>query len=354
MENNEIGTELFGCNNCGADLSYSPGTTHLKCEYCGAENEIPQIKTEIEELDFEEYLKNEIDNEDLISETFVKCNGCGATSSFPENVTSTSCPYCATPLVIDQAKQEKVIQPKSLLPFKLDDAQSKSEVKTWIKKLWFAPNNLQKAVLNFDHFQGIYIPYWTYDMDTFSNYTGQRGKYYYVKVGDKKKRKTRWYPASGSVKVFFDDLLLPATKSLPERYIKKLEPWDLENLVPYDKNFLSGFISEKYQVDLKEGFEIAKTIADNEIRSSVRKDIGGDTQRIHNINTSYDNISFKHLLLPIYVSSFKFKGKVYQFLVNARTGEVQGERPYSWIKISLAIATAATILGVLYYFSQNK
>ena len=347
-------TGLFGCTNCGADLSYSPGTSSLKCEYCGSENEITQIDQEIEELDFEEYLNNEVNQEVLVTQTYVNCKQCGASSTLPENVTSSSCPYCASPLVIEQAEDENIIQPKSLLPFKFDRNQSRAEVKKWVKKLWFAPNKLQKAVLNFDYFKGIYIPYWTFDVDTFSDYTGQKGKYYYVKSGDKKVRKTKWYPASGSVKKFFDDILTPATKSLPERYIKKLEPWDLENLVPYDKSYLSGFITEKYQVDFKDGFKEAKTIADKEIRSLVRKDIGGDTQRIQYVNTKYNDIKFKHLLLPVYVSSYNYNNKVYQFLVNARTGEIQGQRPYSWVKIGLFILLILAIIGTIYFFGNQQ
>lgn len=346
----EIGTELFGCTSCGADLTYKPGTVKLKCEYCGAENDIPQIDELVEELDFENYLNTKVESEDSITEKFIKCNGCGASSSFPKNVTSTNCPYCSTPLILDQAKDEKLIQPKSLLPFKINQDESKSEVKKWISKLWFAPNDLQKAVLNFEQFKGIYIPYWTFDLDTYSDYTGQRGQYYYVKSGDKKVRKTRWYPASGRVTKFFDDILTPASKSLPEKYINKLEPWDLENLVPYDKNYLSGFVTEKYQVDLKEGFEISKSIADDKIRDLVRRDIGGDTQRIYRINTTYNDISFKHLLLPVYVSSFKYKNKAYQFLVNGRTAEVQGERPYSWVKILLTILVGLIVVGAIYYW----
>tara|TARA_B100001287_G_C22684948_1_gene532762 strand:+ start:2638 stop:3702 length:1065 start_codon:yes stop_codon:yes gene_type:complete len=354
MENELAETGIFGCTNCGADLSYSPGTTQLKCEYCGSENEIIQIDQEIEELDFEEYLSNEVNKEVLVTQAYVNCKQCGASSTLPENVTSSSCPYCASPLVIEQAEDEKVIQPKSLLPFKLDRSQSREKVKKWVKKLWFAPNKLQKVVLNFEYFKGIYIPYWTYDMDTISNYTGQKGKYYYVKSGDKNVRKTKWYPASGTINKFFDDILTPATKSLPERYIKKLEPWDLENLIPYDKNYLTGFITEKYQIDFKDGFKEAKTIADKEIRILIRKDIGGDTQRIQHVNSIYNDIKFKHLLLPVYVSSYNYNNKIYQFLVNARTGEIQGQRPYSWVKIVLFILLLSIIIGTIYFFGNQQ
>lgn len=364
-EEKQINVGTFACNNCGADLKYKPGTEKLTCEYCGAENEIPQIEGEIEELDFNAYLTQKSEGEEQLTERFVKCVSCGASSTLEPNIVAANCPYCATPLIVEQATEESVIQPKSLLPFKLDKKQAKTEFGKWVKKLWFAPNDLKKATLNFDKFKGIYIPYWTFDTDTYSKYIGQRGVYYYVTESysttengksvskTRQVRKTRWHSASGSVNHFFDDILTVATKSLPEKYIYKLEPWDLENLVPFEKSYLSGYITEKYQIELGEGFEIAKNIADKEIRQLVRRDIGGDEQRINTLNTSYKDITFKHLLLPVYVSAFKFKNKVFQFLVNGRTGEVQGERPYSWIKITLAAVAVFAVIAVI-VFLVNK
>ncbi len=354
----EVGT--FACTYCGADLKYKPGTKHLKCEYCGATNDIPQFESEIEELDFEKFAAETEKKEEHITASFVKCSSCGASSTLEPNVTSASCPYCATPLVVTDAAEQSVVSPKSLLPFKIDKQKAKEEFNKWVKKLWFAPNKLKKATLNFEHFKGIYIPYWTFDTDSHSEYIGQRGEHYYVTESysttengksvtkTRQVQKTRWYSTSGKVDHFFDDILVVATKSLPTRYINKLEPWDLENLVPFDKNYLSGFIAERYQVELAEGFEIAKDIADAKIRELVRRHIGGDEQRITALNTDFKSTTFKHILLPVYVSAFKFKDKVYQFLVNGRTGEVQGERPYSTIKVVLAILAGLIIAGVLY------
>ena len=352
MEQTDVGT--FACTDCGADLKFKPGTQHLNCEYCGAANEIPQIEGEVEELDFHKYLSEKTEDEEKITASFVKCSNCGASSTLEPNITSASCPYCSTPLIVEEATDESVIQPKSLLPFKLDKNGAIEEFKKWIAKLWFAPNDLKKAVLNFDHFKGVYIPYWTFDTDTNTDYIGQRGKHYYVeeKSGNETKqvRKTSWTTVRGNVHKFFDDILTVATKSLPEKYIYKLEPWDLENLVPFDKSYLSGFIAEKYQVELSEGFEIAKGIADKEIRNLIEREIGGDEQRITTKNTTYNDIKFKHLLLPVFVSAYKFKGKLFQFLVNGRTGEIQGSRPYSWIKITMAVVAVLAVIGAIIYF----
>lgn len=351
----------FGCTSCGAELKYKPGSTHLKCEYCGTENEIPVLQADIEELDFNAFLDDASGKEETLSIHVVKCEGCGATSSVDPKIESTNCAYCGLPLVLSSAHDEKVIRPKSLLPFKLDPGQAKSKFRNWINKLWFAPSKLTKAVLNFDHFKGVYLPYWTYDSATDSMYVGQRGDYYYVQESytanengksvrrTRQVRRTRWTNVSGKVNHAFDDVLVCSSTSVPVTYVNKLEPWDLNNLTPFDEKYLSGFVTEKYQVNLKEGFAMAKTIMDDRIRQLVRQHIGGDEQRIMSLNTDYSNITFKHILLPAYISAYKFKGKLYRFLVNARTGEVQGERPWSWTKIAGAILGSILIITLLYF-----
>ena len=213
---------------------------------------------------------------------------------------------------------------------------------------------------------GISTPYWTYDSSTYSNYTGERGDYYYVTetytttedgksvTKTRQVRKTRWTPASGNVSVMFDDILVVASQSLPADYVQKLEPWHLGELLPFDDKYLSGFRTETYQVDVTTGLATAKTIMSGVIDSRVRSDIGGDEQRVHQVNTRYSDISFKHILLPIWISAYRFKDKVYRFLVNGQTGEVQGERPYSGWKIFFSILVAAIIIITIVVLLNNK
>ncbi len=365
MENEEKNmqptVDTFGCVECGADLKFKPGTTALTCEYCGAKNEIPVSDIEIQELDFHEYFKKGAKEQETIEVNLVKCDTCGAESSLESNITSSSCPYCATPLIVSNAHAENIIQPKSLLPFKLTKKEAIEAFKTWINKLWFAPNALKKAVLSFDHFKGVYLPFWTFDSKTTTQYTGQKGVHYYVSENytttedgksvtkTRQVQKTRWHYAAGQVTHAFDDVLVPASESLPKKQVKELEPWDLPNLVPFDKKYLSGFITEKYQVNLESGFNRARVDMEDSITGLIRRDIGGDVQRIHTRSTQFEDVTFKHILLPAYVSAYKFKEKLYRFMVNARTGEVQGERPWSVIKITLAVLGVIAIAAAAYF-----
>jgi DNA-directed RNA polymerase subunit RPC12/RpoP len=357
-------TRQFPCGQCGADLKFEPGVQALSCPYCGFSNPIPVIEDNvIEEKDYYAFLQqaqSAVEMEDVIT---VKCVGCGSETTLDPNVTADECPFCSTSLV-KTGSSHKLIKPEALLPFKIRQKEAQDLFRSWLGSLWFAPNKLQ-AFARSDHgLNGVYIPHWTYDTNTVTNYTGERGEHYYVTVtrtdsdgneySDREQR-TNWYYTSGTVYNDFDDLVVPATRSLPETPLHELEPWDTTELVAYDDAYLSGFRSESYQIGLEDGFNHAKRLMSGPIDSNVRNNIGGDEQRVHSTNTQYNNITFKHILLPIWISAYKYQGKTFQFLINARTGEVQGERPWSWVKITLAvIAAIIVIIVMILIFSKSK
>jgi hypothetical protein len=210
---------------------------------------------------------------------------------------------------------------------------------------------------------GIYVPYWTFDAQTASQYIGQRGTYYYTSrtvVRDGKsqtirERHTRWTVAAGRVQRFFDDVLVLASTSLPKQYTDGLEPWDLSELEPYQQQYLAGFRAEGYQVELQDGFTEARGYMDRMILRDVKFDIGGDEQRVTNVQTQVSAVSFKHILLPVWMAAYKYNGQTYRFVVNGRTGRVQGERPYSKWKIAFAVLLGLVFaLAVGYFYAMNQ
>ncbi|MCF0207634.1 MAG: hypothetical protein HUK15_09420 [Bacteroidales bacterium] len=356
----------FRCKNCGQSLEYAPGTNSMVCPYCGTENEIEISEEIIEELDLETYLaqlengEETKDGNTLEEVATIVCSACGATTTLDPNVVSSECPFCGTKLVVTAESSKKLIKPKSVLPFKVTSKEAREAYQKWVKSLWFAPPKLKQYARTCENFSGLYIPYWTYDAQTESNYTGLRGINYTetqtVTINGKTETrtvvKTRWTPVSGHVSLFFDDVLIPASKSLNRSRLDLLEPWDLENIVPYEEKFLSGFRTETYQIGLKDGYEDAKKIMEDGVRSEVRNDIGGDNQKITSLSISYSNTTFKHTLLPIWISAYRFDTKVYRFMINGRTGKVSGDRPYCWWKIALFILSIIAVCVGIYYLIQ--
>lgn len=353
--------EHFPCRQCGAVLKYAPGTTHLVCDYCGFENPIEHRAGFIQEYDLRTALQQLSQPRTEASKPQIHCDECGAAFQFDANQHAGECPFCGTPIVTTSA-QVKPIQPKSLLPFRIDEVEARQRFRSWLKGLWFAPNAVKKYARNESKLTGVYLPYWTFDSHTETDYAGERGDIYYVDQPVQVMRDNRvvteirrvprinWTPVSGHVSRFFDDVLVGASASLPRKILDALQPWDLEQLIPYDENYLSGFRSEYYQVDLNEGFDYARQVMDGVIYRDIAFDIGGDHQRIHQVQTRHSGTTYKHCLLPVWSAAFRYRNKSYRFVINGRTGEVQGERPYSWWKIACTVLAALLLAAGVYYY----
>jgi len=354
----------FPCSQCGSILKYQPNTQQQVCSHCGQTNHISTKQERIEEYDLAQTLRELAQAQPSKVSDQAHCKACGANFKFSASVHANECPFCGTDIVISP-QQSKPLPPKSLLPFLIEEAHAKKQFRLWLNKLWFAPNEVKKYARADTKLTGIYLPYWTYDSHTDSTYTGARGDTYYVKesVSDiqngrqvttvKRVPKIRWSNVRGRVSRFFDDVLIGASLSLPRQILDRLLPWDLENLVPYDENYISGFQSELYQVNLDEGFDRAKQVMDGMIHQDIAHDIGGDHQRIHQVNTQHNQVTYKHCLLPVWSAAFMYRDKAYRFVINGRTGEVQGERPYSVWKIGFAVIVVLGLIGGLVYLQQT-
>lgn len=358
----------FPCQQCGAQLIYQPGTSILACEHCGHEHRIAIDHRGVDELDFYSALDQIAGNQVTEVSMAVKCENCAAEFEFDKHVHADECPYCGTRIVSD-VHENHHIKPWGLLPFKVTAGEAAGAYRDWLNRLWFAPGRLKKYARKDQRLNGMYIPYWTYDCVTRTDYVGERGTLYQeparvrVRVNGKWTTQTRmvtkirWKRVSGRVGRHFDDVLIFASTSLPRNMARELAPWDLQHTVPYKEEYLSGFRSEMYQTGLEEGFNIARQRMHPVIKSDISADIGGDQQRILNAETEYSQITFKHILLPFWVAGFRFGKKSYQFIVNARTGEVQGDRPYSKWKIFFAgvgVVLMLLILLVIFGASQQS
>lgn len=336
-------------------MGFDAASGGLACPYCGHKQTIATDGGEVVERDFHSFLRPENQRLQPMAQDAmqVSCETCGATVTFVPPETAKNCDFCGGKIVAQPKSADPLVAPEGVIPFSVTSQVASSQLKSWINSRWFAPSNL-KVLAQPDKVGSVYIPYWTYDADSYSQYTGERGEHYYdteyyTENGEQKTRqvrRTNWFGTSGAVSRHFDDLYIPATKSLLPDYIRRLN-WEFSALVPYEPGYLAGHKAQTYQVSLEEGFEEFKKQASAIIYNDVRHDIGGDEQRVHNVQTDYSNITFKHLLLPVYAGAYRYNNRVFQIVVNGKTGEVQGERPYSWLKIALFVAAILFVLMII-------
>ena len=342
----------FPCDACGSDLRFEPSAQRLVCDHCG--NAMPiegagPARRGLRELDFGAAVEARLSEIDIEQTRTSQCPNCGAIVEFDPAVHARECPFCATPVVAGTGVSRH-IKPGGLVPFALDEAAAHAAMAEWLGRLWFAPNGLRAYARKGRRMSGVYVPYWTFDAATETAYRGHRGTVHTemrTVVRDGKRQsvpvtRVRWHPVRGRVTRAFDDVLVLASRSLPKKHTDALLPWDMTGLVPYAPEYLAGFRAEAYQVELTEGWTEARAIMDRAIERDVRFDIGGDRQRIDDMDTRVDAVTFKHVLLPVWVAAYRFRGESYRFVVNGQTGRVQGERPWSVWKLA-----AAAILAVL-------
>jgi DNA-directed RNA polymerase subunit RPC12/RpoP len=358
----------FPCGQCGSDLRYAPGQTQLACAHCGHVQAIPEAGSRrrtraLGELDLARGLADDLPLDASVDIRTTSCPSCGAMVEFQGADHATECPFCATPVVVDTGTQRQ-IKPQAVIPFVLTQDQARDAMVAWMGSLWFAPNTLLEYARKGRALNGMYVPFWTFDSDTESRYSGSRGDYYYesrtvtVQVNGRSQqrqqqvRKTRWTSVSGQVAARFDDVLIMATTSLPLRLGNDLTPWDLAALQPYSPDFLAGFRAEGYTIRLQDGHAGARASMEQTIAGNVRRDIGGDEQRVDQLTTDWSDETFKHILLPIWMAAYKYNAKSYRFLINGQTGEVQGERPWSIWKIGFAVLGVA-VIGVTIAYLTN-
>ncbi|WP_293576995.1 TFIIB-type zinc finger domain-containing protein [Phaeobacter sp.] len=364
-EDREPGTaeHRFPCESCGADYRYDPAAGLLICDHCGHQDAIrsgPWQGAHLKELDFEQAVTAGLSAAEMEETRVLKCPNCAAQVEFDANTHAGECPFCATPMVTDTGSHRH-IKPKAVLPFAIDHSAAQDAMTEWLGGLWFAPGGLQRYARKGRRMNGIYVPYWTFDAQSRSAYRGQRGTVYYVnqtvtvdgKQQTRRVAKVRWRPVSGRVQRFFDDVLVLASKSLPKKNTDALQPWDLSALEPYQPQYLAGFRAEGYGVELTEGYKEANSQMRRVIERDVRFDIGGDRQRIDHIDSDFSDITFKHVLLPVWMAAYKYRDQTYRFVINGQSGQVQGERPYSIWKILGAVVVVASIGGVLAYFGSR-
>ena len=346
------------CPSCGGTLVFDPETGGMLCSFCGYTKELPKPEdnTAFEELDFET-AKNRASFDWGSAKKTVICQQCGGETVYDALETADCCPFCGSTSVMPVTDSEDVMAPGGVVPFAISEEKAAQLFKQWIGKKWFAPNDAKKSCSARD-INGVYLPYWTYDSDTTSPYSARIGFDERVKKGDHYETVTKWRNTSGVYTEFIDDFtVFGSKKSDNNPYIKSVSTFDFTKLRPYTPEVVAGFAAERYSVGLDEGWDIAKkginSRLQSNIKSSIKKKTNADRVDRLQFSTMYDNITFKYLLAPIWLASFKYKDQIYNIVINGQTGKVAGKSPISAIKVIIFILICIAIFAVVMYFLNN-
>ncbi len=356
-EARRVAADSFPCSGCGSQMAFDPDSQQLLCGHCGHKEEIPSPVLEAPEYlynpETDEY--NAPDWASMGSQT-VRCAGCGAQTVVSAAAVTVVCPFCGGNYVVEQDESAAGILPETIMPFKISRKKAFESFQKWVKSRFWAPRKFKKANNVPEKLNGIYLPFWTFDADLYTSYSGEGGEDYTVthtrvvngKTETYTETKTRWYPISGDKQLSFDDEETCASKNADAGLLSDLGDYSTKMLNRYAPQFLAGFSAQRYDIGLGEGFANARPHMQSKMESAIQGDYHYDHYRNMRYNHQFSNVRFKHILLPAWLSSFMYKKKVFRFMVNGETGKVSGHAPVSVVKVLLAILIAlAIIVGIV-------
>jgi ribosomal protein S27E len=355
----------FACPSCGGEAHWNASKKALICAYCGTEapGDLDEKTGEIREIDLVSALRSLGDDSrgwksDRVS---VKCQSCDAISVFDPETSAKKCEFCGSAQILPHEQRQAPISPESLLPFVVTEGSVREDMRKWYGSRWFAPNRLKKGAMT-DTTKGVYIPYWTFDAQSHADWRAQSGYYYYVsesyrdsegKSRSRQVRKIRWQNSSGALDHFFDDLLVPGTKGVEPELLGKVEPFPTDQLVAYDPGFVSGWLVEQYQIDLIAAAQHSQNRMDENLKKMCAGQVPGDTHRFLRVDSSFRDQTFKHILVPIWLLSYRYGKNSYQVIVNGVSGEIAGHYPKSFWKIFFLVISVLLVVGAIVLISQS-
>lgn len=346
MTTSEQTNAALRCPTCGGNIVFDPEAQQFRCASCGSIQKVTPGKDTVEEYDFAEYREREGRRMLENGETALRCDVCGAEFFQPAEWTATVCPMCGSPQIKPE-EEHNGIPVEGVVPFAIDRYEAQKRFGQWIRKRWFAPASLKRTFAE-GELVGMYVPFWTYDADAVTQYCGRGGRTYTRRGRDgKTETYTQWYPVSGVVRGYYNDIQVCASKTASGNLIQKVLPCNtIGNTNPYHPQYLAGYQAECYTIDGIQGFKVAESYIDRDQRSRAESDIRGhgySQAQVTGMNTHYDTVRYKQVLVPLWKARYGYAGKTYHYMINGENGKVSAQYPKSVGKIILVILLALAV-----------
>lgn len=347
----------YECSSCGATLVFDGECGNLKCDHCGSIKEVVRDRRVVER-GFEDMVDHSKWSEGNIAS--YRCSNCGATTMLSATSIATKCPYCSSPVVLDEQSIDSV-RPDTAVPFNIGRDRARQAMLAWRKKKFWAPKKFQNSQ-SLDGMVSTYAPVWTFDSDTTTHYNGRVGyrRTRTVKRNGKTTTETyiEWRHISGAIDQLFDDIVVRGSEHIPEKYFGKLLPFPQSQYVGYDDDYLAGHIADNYTVPPQQAYDVAVDKMKSIIRQAILRRYHADVAGEIRMDINFNSRSFKYVMVPVYLATSQYSGKQYSTYVSGISNgdkiKISGATPVSSIKVILAVLLAILlIVGVVLLLDYN-
>ncbi|HEX5104461.1 MAG TPA: hypothetical protein VFV87_11650, partial [Pirellulaceae bacterium] len=288
-----------------------------------------------------------------------ECKTCGAQVATEPSQRSYVCPFCDSTYVQELPPEKTGRQrPEFVIGFAITPDQAHAEFKKWLgRNSWYRPGDLAVAASVADKLKGIYLPFWSFSMLAQSAWRAQIGEYWYrtetytttdskgnTTTHTRQVRETEWWPCGGRHHRYYSGYLVSGSKGLPQSQSLRIQPFNLPALKRYEPYFLAGWLAEEYSIARDEALVLCQQEFQRQENANVARFLPGDTHSSLEVQTQFSQVNSDLCLLPIYILSYRYKEKVYRYLLNGQTGKMDGDKPVSGQRIGIAVGVALAIV----------
>lgn len=331
----------YSCPNCKAGLEFNPKSQKWKCNYCFSdfnEDEVDSI-----------YKEKEVINPEPIGDLdSYKCTSCGAELIADDTTAATFCIYCKSHSII-KSRFSGEFKPKSVIPFKLEKKEAQEIYTKWINKKKFAPKEF-KSKKEIEKITGVYIPFWLFDNDVKGMINGKGTKVHTWSDSNYRYTQTKHYSVLREATASYNGVPIDGLQKLDDSLMIGIEPYNYNELTDFSMKYMTGFMAEKYDVQVKDAAGVADKRVKQYLSSRLNETITGYssfTQNSKNVNIT--NMEYSYAMLPVYLLVNKYKDKKYEYIINGQTGKIIGDTPIdsaSQIKFALLIFIISWLIVV--------
>ena len=285
----------------------------------------------------------------------LECNNCRAGLLLEDRELTKVCPFCASEQIVQHQFDVDQMRPGYMIPFKVLAEPAVEQIRAWFASNWFVPNDLEKRA-HLDELVGIYVPYWTFSAHCAGEYQARVGTNH-TRTDSKGNTRTytTWEWKSGSYSLQYVDILVVGSSQLHPKVLPKVEAkFHMRDLVEYDPSFLAGFNAQTYEVERDDAWQLGQDEMRSRIKTHCRRELGGDKVEKFTMTCDFDDERWRYVLLPLYVTSFRYEDELYQVLINGQSGHLAGQRPIDWRKFTAVVVAiiVLAILAIVFFLSQ--
>ncbi|MBC8507845.1 MAG: hypothetical protein ISR58_21390 [Anaerolineales bacterium] len=337
----------LACSQCGGETKFNPQSQKLICLYCGLESEInAQLAADRGEQVLEFMLPTQRAHHWAEAQHHLNCQKCGADSLWPTGQRALRCPFCGSNQLIESQETKNLVDPQVIGPIEIDEKKALQFAKIWLGKGWFTPDDLSTSVsVQKTSLRPAYYPFWTFD--------GTLELHWRCEVNAGSDDNPRWESQTGVEYQMFDDMLVPGSKSITYQQTDKIGPFKLKEVVEFKPEFLAGWPALTYDISLSDATLAARENIIRKFRRTMHHKILPHRQK-RNLSTGthrWSGMTYKYVLLPLWVGTYQYKGQNYSILINGQTGKVSGKKPRDTVNtVAIILSVILTVIAILVGF----